>query len=48
MIRYIWLGVLVAALGFWMDEPRASAEPIVFIVSYHNLDYAKESANQFA
>src|SRR5215475_11160069 len=46
MIRYIWLGVFVAALGFWIDEPRASAEPIVFIVSYHNLDYAKEACRR--
>jgi hypothetical protein len=34
---------IVAILGCWVGGPKASAEPIVFIVSYHNLDYAKEA-----
>jgi hypothetical protein len=30
----------VAVLGCWVGTANAEAEPIVFIISYHNLDYA--------
>jgi hypothetical protein len=31
----------LAALCHCIDAPQADAEPLVFIVSYHNVDYAK-------
>jgi hypothetical protein len=34
-------GRTVEALGEDLDGRKAAAEPIVFIVSYHNVDYAK-------
>jgi hypothetical protein len=41
MIKHVAFGSIVAALGCWIGAPEAKAEPIVFIVSYHNVDYAK-------
>jgi hypothetical protein len=40
MASPIAFGGIVAALGCWAAASNAS-EPIVFIVSHHNLDYAK-------
>jgi hypothetical protein len=40
MTSHIAFGAIVAALGCWAAASNAS-EPIVFIVSHHNLDYAK-------
>ena len=38
MIRHI---VLFGIIGCWVLPTEVRAEPIVFIVSYHNVDYAK-------
>jgi hypothetical protein len=40
-IRHILLCGVIAALGCWVLPVDAKAEPTVFIVSYHNVDYAK-------
>jgi hypothetical protein len=40
MTSHIAFGAIAAALGCWAAAVSAS-EPIVFIVSHHNLDYAK-------
>ena len=40
MTSHIAFGAIVAALGRWAAASNAS-EPIVFIVSHHNLDFAK-------
>jgi hypothetical protein len=40
MTSHIAFGAIVAALGCWAAASNAS-EPIVFIVSHHNLDFAK-------
>jgi hypothetical protein len=45
MIRHIAFGGIVAALGCWAAASNAS-EPIVFIVSHYNLDYAKTACEQ--
>jgi hypothetical protein len=41
MTRYIAFEGIIAALGCLAAASNASAEPIVFIVSSYNLDYAK-------
>lgn len=37
---------IACLLAAWISLPSASAEPIVFIVSYHNVDYAKVACDQ--
>ena len=46
MTSHIAYGAIVAALGCWAAASNAS-EPIVFIVSHHNLDYAKTACEHF-
>jgi hypothetical protein len=46
MIRHA-LAAIAAAFYCSMDISQADAEPIVFIVSYHNLDYAQVACESF-
>jgi hypothetical protein len=45
MLREIILGAIEVAFCCSVDARKADAEPIVFVVAYHNLDYAKTSCD---
>jgi len=45
MIKHASLGSIVAVLGCSIGAPDAKAEPLLFIVSYHNVDYAKTACD---
>lgn len=41
--RVTWASI--AALCCCIETPQVNAEPLVFIVSYHNIDYAKNACD---